>query len=55
MYDLCCPSHVSYLQNDHSCQADQPVQEATAKARIEALALIDAEERIAKAKAVFTQ
>jgi 8-oxo-dGTP pyrophosphatase MutT (NUDIX family) len=55
MYDLCCPSHVSYLQNDHSCQADQPVQEATAKARIEALALIDAEERIAKAKAVFTR
>ncbi len=55
MYDLCCPSHVSYLQNDHTCQADESVQEATAKARIEALALIDAEERIAKAKAVFAE
>jgi 8-oxo-dGTP pyrophosphatase MutT (NUDIX family) len=51
-YSLCCPSHVKYLQADHEC-ADAEPPETTAKERIEALALIDAEERITKAKAAF--
>jgi 8-oxo-dGTP pyrophosphatase MutT (NUDIX family) len=52
-YDLCCPSHVEYLQADHECP-DEPEQ-PTAKERIETLALIEAEERWTKAKAQFAE
>jgi 8-oxo-dGTP pyrophosphatase MutT (NUDIX family) len=51
MYDLCCPNHVQALQDQHECPEQS--HEPTAKERIEALALIDAEERIAAAKVAF--